>query len=56
MVIVLTYVNGQLTILSEPNSDGEHPAKEDMPIQLASSGLYQSCVMFFREQHFCGRW
>ncbi len=52
----MAYTNGQLSVLSEPESVSEHPVLENMSIQLASSSQYQSRVLFVREEHFRGNW
>ncbi len=56
VVIALTYVEGQLTYLSEPNAPHEEPIKETMTIDLPTGDLYRYRTMLFREHCFQGVW
>ncbi len=52
----MAYANGQLTVLSKPESVGECPGVKNMSIQLASASQYWSRVLFFREERLHGNW
>ncbi len=49
VAIALTYIEGQLTYLSEPNAPHKEPIKEMMTIDLPNGDLYHYRAMFFRE-------
>ncbi len=50
VVIAMAYINGQLSVRSEPESVGDRPVFENLPIQLASGSQYRSRVLFLREE------
>ncbi len=56
VIIAMAYANGQLSVLSEPESTGDCPVSENLAVQLASSNQYQSHVLFLREEHLRGNW
>ncbi len=56
VAIAISYVEGQLTYLSEPNALYEEPIKETMTVNLPSGILYHYRTMFFREYCFQEIW
>ncbi len=56
VAIAISYVEGQLTYLSEPNALYEEPIKETMTVNLPSGVLYRYRTMFFREYCFQEIW
>ncbi len=56
VTIAISYVEGRLTFLSEPNAPYEEPIKETMTVNLPSGTLYRYRSMFFREHCFQEVW
>ncbi len=56
VTIAISYVEGQLTYLSEPDAPYEEPIKETMTVNLPSGNLYHYRSMFFREHCFQEVW
>ncbi len=56
VAITLTYVEGQLTYLSELANPHEEPIKETLTVNLPSEGFHRYRTMFFRERCFLGIW
>ncbi len=55
-VVIQTYINGQLTYLSEPQTPGGNPVFNLIVIHFTSLELYSHRVMFLREERTRGRW